>query len=58
MEIGLHSVGEMEETSERLGERVDIKTVICDLYVFWLAEVMLTLRLGMRALSKHKHNWK
>lgn len=43
-------VGKMEAASERL----DIKTVICDLALFWLSEVMLTLRLEMQPLSKHK----
>lgn len=58
MEIGIHIVGKMEEASGRFSERVDVKTVICDLDLFWLSEVMLTLRLEMQPLSKHKHNWK
>lgn len=55
MGVGLHVAGKMEETSERLSARVGIKTVICDLDLFWLSEVMLTLGLEMQSLSKHKH---
>lgn len=42
----------MEGASERFSERLDIKTVICDLALFWLSEVMLTLRLEMQPLFK------
>lgn len=49
-------LGKWEEASGRFSERVDVKTVICDLDLFWLSEVMLTLRLEMQPLSKHKHN--
>lgn len=52
MGIGIHVPGKMEETRERFSESVGIKTVICDLDLFWLSEVKLTLRVETQSLSK------
>lgn len=52
MGIGIHVPGQMEETRERFSDSVGIKTVICDLDLFWLSEVRLTLRVETQSLSK------